>query len=60
MQRAVAYAEAVPQKAIVMPMKEGKYDAQIRSAKRQLGVPTSELFTKESTPGDGRPLSNKE
>lgn len=59
-QRAVAYAEAVPQKAIVMPTKEGKYDAQIRSAKRQLGVPTSELFTKDSTPGDGRPLSNKE
>tara|TARA_B100000795_G_C22488791_1_gene319465 strand:- start:379 stop:561 length:183 start_codon:yes stop_codon:yes gene_type:complete len=58
--QAVAYAEAVPQKAIVMPTKEGRYDAQIRSAKRQLGVPTSELFSNPSTPGDGRPLSNKE
>ena len=58
--RAAAYAEAVPQKAIVMPSREGRYEQQIRSAKRQLGVPVESVFAKDAAPGDGRPLSNKE
>ena len=58
--RAVAYAEAVPQKPIVMPAREGKNDQTIRSAKRQLGLPVESLFKEDNAQGDGRPLSPRE
>jgi len=56
--KTTAYADAVPQKPIVMPSRPAANSATTKSLKRQLGIPTEPIFT----PADkqGQPLSNKE
>ena len=57
-EKTTSYAEAVPQKPIVMPSRPERSAPTTDSLKRQLGIPTEPVFV----PVDktGRPLSSKE